>query len=256
MGMPRRYEGRVGLVTGAASGVGAATARRLAAEGAAVHLVDLSEDALDAVVGDLTRAGQVATSSIADVSDRAQVEAAVDACVSAHGRLDAVANNAGIYIGNALDAVTPEEWDRVMAVNLTGTFLVAQAAAPPMGEGGGGAITNVASVYGQIGDTFDPMASYAASKAGVAACTRQLAVELAPLGIRVNAICPGMVDTAMNADWKADADAWQGFIETKIPAGRVATADEAAALHAFLGSDEASYVTAALVHLDGGWSAT
>jgi 3-oxoacyl-[acyl-carrier protein] reductase len=255
MAMPRRYEGRVGLVTGAASGVGAATARRLAAEGAAVHLVDVDAGGLERVVKELSAAGAAAASSVADVADPAQVDAAVEACLATHGRIDAVAHNAGVYFGSALAEHDLAEWDRAIAINLQGTFLVAQAAARRMVGTGGGAITNVSSVYGQIGDSFDPMASYAASKAGVAALTRQLAVELGPMGVRVNAICPGMIDTPMNAEWRADADAWDGFIRTRIPAGRVATADEAAALHAFLCSGEASYVTGALVFMDGGWSA-
>jgi 3-oxoacyl-[acyl-carrier protein] reductase len=192
---------------------------------------------------------------VADVSDPAQVEAAIEDCVRAHGGVDAVANNAGVYIGSPLTEHDTGDWERAVAVNLRGTFLVAQAAGRRMAAAGGGAITNVASVYGQIGDSFDPMPSYAASKAGVAALTRQLAVELGPRRIRVNAICPGMIDTPMNAEWKADSQAWEDFIATKIPARRVATADEAAALHAYLGSDEASYVTGALIFMDGGWSA-
>jgi NAD(P)-dependent dehydrogenase (short-subunit alcohol dehydrogenase family) len=249
--VPRRHEGKIALTTGAASGVGAATARRLAAEGAAVHLVDVDADGLERAAAEL----RAATVSVADVSDPSQVEAAVEECIEAHGRLDAVANNAGIYVGSALAGHDLADWERAVAVNVQGTFLVAQAAARHMRGTGGGAITNVSSVYGQIGDTFDPMASYAASKAGVAALTRQLAVELGPMDIRVNAICPGMIDTPMNAEWKADAQAWDEFIRAKIPARRVATADEAAALHAFLLSDEASYMTGALVFMDGGWSA-
>jgi NAD(P)-dependent dehydrogenase (short-subunit alcohol dehydrogenase family) len=253
---PRRYKDRVSLITGASSGLGEATVWRLTEEGARAHLIDINADQLEVTAAALSEEGREVTTSVCDVSDPKQVRAAIDECLDAHGALHSVANNAGVYIGNPFNQVSAEEWDSVMTVNLEGTFLVSQAAAKRMtATDGGCAITNVASVYGQIGDTFDPMASYAASKAGVASLTRQLAVEYGPLGIRVNAICPGMIETPMNDEWKEDPRAWNAFIEQKVPANRAATATEVAALHAFLGCDEASYVTAALVYIDGGWSA-
>jgi NAD(P)-dependent dehydrogenase (short-subunit alcohol dehydrogenase family) len=255
MRIPRRFEGRVALVTGAGGGQGAATARRLAAEGAALHLLDLTEEPLAGVAGGIARDGGVATFSVADVASPEAVERAVAECADAHGRLDAVVNNAGVYTSTPITEITVEEWDRVFAVNLDGAFRVVQRCVPLLAEDGGGAITNTTSVYGLIGDTWDTLAPYAASKAGLATLTRQLAIELAPLGIRANAVCPGMVDTPMNDVWKADGSMWDRFLETKIPMRRAASAEELAAVHAFLLSGEASYVTGALLHADGGWLA-
>jgi NAD(P)-dependent dehydrogenase (short-subunit alcohol dehydrogenase family) len=219
------------VVTGGASGIGAATVERLRREGAAVTVLDLQPCAGGIVV---------------DVRDRAAVEAAF---ASLDG-VDAVINNAGVSERTAALDISDEQWERVLAVNLRGVFNVARAAARRMLAERGGAIVNTASTNGYVGHPF--YADYNASKAGVIELTRTLALEWAPT-VRVNAVCPGYVLTPMQrAEYSAEMLA---AVDAKIPLGRHAAPEEIAAMFAFLASDDATYITGAVLTVDGGETA-
>ena len=232
---------QVAIVTGAARGIGHATAREFLARGWAVALLDVLPAALeDPQVLCLT----------CDVSDPASVAAAVAAVHARFGRIDALVNNAGIAIFKPLLETTLEDWNAVMAVNLTGPFLMAQAVAPLMVDGG--AMVNITSISGLRASTL--RVAYGTSKAGLAHLTKQLAAELAPLGIRVNAVAPGPVDTAMaqavhTPEIRAD-------YHDAIPLNRYGTESELARVIVFLCSDQASYVTGQVIAVDGGFEST
>ena len=237
---------RVALVTGAASGIGRACVQRLVAGGTAVAAVDLDAGAM----ADLD-----VLALAADVTDDDAVQAAVARAEAELGPLDAVVNVAGIT-GSA-DAtachVTPvHEWRRVIDVNLTGPFLVCRAALGGMLERGAGSIVNVASAAGLI--AFPGRCAYTASKGGVVAFTRSLAADYAALGIRANAVCPGMVDTPMT-HWRLEQPELRAAVLAKIPAGRVATADEIAEAVVLLTGDGLAYMNGAMLVIDGGWTA-
>jgi NAD(P)-dependent dehydrogenase (short-subunit alcohol dehydrogenase family) len=237
---------RVALVTGAASGIGRACVQRLVAGGTAVAAVDLDAEPM----GDL---GALALA--ADVTDEEAVREAVTRAEAELGPLDAVVNVAGIT-GSADAAechVTPvHEWRRVLDVNLTGPFLVCRAALGGMLERGAGSIVNVASAAGLI--AFPGRCAYSASKGGVVQLTRSLAADYANRGIRANAVCPGMVDTPMTR-WRLEQPELRTAVLAKIPAGRVATADEVAEAVVLLAGDGLPYMNGAMLVLDGGWTA-
>jgi NAD(P)-dependent dehydrogenase (short-subunit alcohol dehydrogenase family) len=230
----RRLEGRVAIVTGGLSGIGAAIVARLGEEGAVV------------VAADITAAGD----DRLDVSDGASCAALVAAAVAAHGRLDCLVNCAGIAADTPFLDTTQEAFDRIIAVNLRGTFLIGQAAARAMGAGG--SIVNLASVSGLRGNTG--RAAYGASKGGVITLTQVMACELAELGIRVNAIAPGPIETPMVAVLH-DAEARAAFGRF-VPMRRYGTPAEVAAAAAYLCSDDAGYVTGQVLAVDGGFLAS
>lgn len=232
------------LVTGGASGIGAATAARFLEEGAAVCILDRDAEGLERVAGELPGlAGTVR----ADVTDQQQVGVALNEAVDTMAGVDVLINNAGISIRHDFLEITAEEWNRVIGVNLTGVFYVAQATAQHMVDHGGGVILNMASTNGITGYPF--YADYNASKAGVIALTRSMALELAP-GVRVNAVAPGFVLTPMQrAEY---TDEMLADFTRKVPLGRCAAPEEVAALFAFLASDEAGYITGHVYTIDGG----
>jgi NAD(P)-dependent dehydrogenase (short-subunit alcohol dehydrogenase family) len=236
--------GRRVVISGGASGIGLATAERFVAEGSRVVVLDRDEARFDAVRAELPGlAGIVA----ADVADRASVDAAFVEVDRLLGGVDVVVANAGISIRHRFLDITPDEWRRVMAVNLDGVFHVAQEGARRMAAAGSGAILMTASTNGVVGHPF--YADYNASKAGVILLARSMALELAP-AIRVNAICPGYVMTPMQqAEYTPEMLA---ATDAKIPLGRHARPAEIAGLFAFLASDEGAYVTGAALPLDGG----
>lgn len=237
------------MVTGAARGIGAAIAKRLASEGAVVTLTDIdagrgAETA--AMIGGGAYFGQV------DASDAAAVAASIDALVERAGRIDILVNNAGIPGGAQFADVSTDYWDRILRVNLDSVFFGCRAAIPHMQRQGGGAIINMGSISGLGGDHMN--SAYNAAKAGVVNFTRSIAMDHAVDGIRINAICPGPVVTEINAlpmGMPHVVDAWL----KAIPIGRFAQPEEIAALAAFLASDDASFIVGAAIPVDGGLTA-
>ncbi|MBF6601015.1 MAG: glucose 1-dehydrogenase [Dehalococcoidia bacterium] len=243
-------EGKVAIVTGAGQGIGAAIAMRFAREGAGV-VIDYvgSADDADAIVARLAGEGHRAVALPGDVSKRADVEALVAETVRRFGRVDVLVNNAGITAGADFLEMTDEDWDRVLDVDLRGTFLCTQIAARVMKEHGGGSVVNISSVHEDL--PFPGFAQYCAAKGGMRMLMRALSLELAPYRIRVNNIAPGAIATARNVA-RLDDPAKQELLARVIPAGRMGTPDEVANVAVFLASDRASYVTGSTYYVDGG----
>ena len=243
-----RLGDKVALVTGAAGGIGAATARRFAREGAHVAVNDARAEGLDAVAGEIRAAGVKALVLPGDVTKKAECDRMVQEVTRAFGRLDILINNAGINRDAMAAKMTEEQWDAVLSVNLKGTFLCAQAALPGMRERAWGRVVNTSSIgsLGNIGQS-----NYAASKAGVIGLTKTLALEYAKYGVTVNAVAPGPVMTAMLA---GVPDAIRERIIAQVPVGRIGSPDEIASVHVFLASDEAAFITGQVIFADGGMS--
>jgi 3-oxoacyl-[acyl-carrier protein] reductase len=243
-----RLEGRVALVTGASRGIGRAIAEALAEAGATVVLGARDADRLAECVRGIEERGGRAEAVALDVADKPSVEAALSGLLSRHGRLDVLVNNAGITRDNLLLRMKVEEWDAVLATNLTGAFLCTQLALRPMLKQKGGRIVNVTSVVGLTGNAGQ--ANYAASKAGLVGFTKAVAREVASRGITVNAVAPGFIETDMTA---AMTDKAREAVVSAIPLGRVGQARDVAAAVAFLASDDAAYVTGQVLAVDGGF---
>jgi meso-butanediol dehydrogenase / (S,S)-butanediol dehydrogenase / diacetyl reductase len=238
-----RFAGKVLLVTGGGSGLGAATAARFAAEGGAVAVADLDGAAARGVAASLPSAAGL----VCDVSDEASVGAAVAAVWDTFGRLDCVFNSAGFVRFTPIEELSLDEWNRMLAVHLTGTFLVCRAVLPRLRSSGGGAIVNMASASALLARPH--LGAYAAAKGGVIAFSRQLALDAHAYGVRVNTVAPGSVDTPLLSGVYEP-----GAVPNAIQP-RVAAPDEIAATVCFLLSEEASFMTAALVVADGGATA-
>lgn len=246
-----RFVGKIVLITGAASGIGLAVAHAFAAEGARVVLADRDAGGAKAGTDAIRAAGGIASSVSVDVSDFAACEAMVAQAVECFGGLHIAFNNAGIpsAIGGAFEDVAVADWDRLIATNLSAIFYSMKAEIPALRASGGTAIVNTASVASLV--AAPGMPAYVASKHGVAGLTKAAALDLIGHGIRVNAICPGFVDTPMLAGAMASAEA-RAQIEAATPIGRVASAAEVARTVLFLASDDASYMVGALLSVDGG----
>jgi len=247
--MTQRFDGRVAVVTGAGRGIGQAVAERLAADGAAVAVVDLDEAAARGVADGIMAAGDRAIAIRCDVTAPDAVRAMAAATAEAFGGIDILVNNAGILRSTRVVDISPDEWHLVVNANLTSTFLCSQAVQPFMVTAGRGAICNLASMAGRATSTLGG-AHYTTAKAGVLGLTRHLAREWAPHRICVNAISPGIVDTPMVRASKDEAGLQA--VRDSIPFKRFADPAELAALIAFLVSDEASYITGANVDIHGG----
>ena len=249
-----RLQDKVALITGGGSGIGRATALRFAREGACVVISDLDEAGVDETARMIAAAGGQALAVAGNVASRADAQKMVEAATSHYGRLDVLINNAGItrdaltvrVKDDDVKMMSDEQWDAVLSVNLKGTWLMSQLAAVPMIKQKSGRIVNTASVgaQGNIGQ-----ANYSASKAGVIGLTKTLALEWARFNIAVNCVAPGGVKTRMTA---AIPDNIMAQLIERIPLRRMADPDEIAAVHAFLASDEASYITGQVIWADGG----
>ncbi|UCG26272.1 MAG: 3-oxoacyl-ACP reductase FabG [Chloroflexota bacterium] len=250
-------EDKVALITGGGSGIGRATAVRFAGEGARIVICDVDEEGLDETYRQVAELRTDVVQIVGSVTDRDSVQSMVDAAISQYGRLDILVNNAGItrdgltvrYKDDEMTLMPDERWDAVLEVNLKGTWLCSQIAGAQMIRQKSGRIVNTASVaaLGNIGQ-----ANYAASKAGVIGLTKTLALEWARFSIAVNCVAPGAVSTRMTATIPDRIMA--GLIQA-IPYRRLAEPEEIAAVHAFLASDEASYITGQVIFIDGGLTA-
>ncbi len=248
-----RLEGKVAIITGAASGMGAATARRFGREGAKVVIADMLEDEGRAVALQIVTANGAAEFLRLDVTDEANWKAVVDATVAKFGRLDILVNNAGIS-GSAVDDVLDTAmWDRLMQVNGRGTFLGVKFAVPAMRAGGGGSIVNLSSISGVVGQNRIHV-GYNASKGAVRTLTKSAAVQFGADKIRVNSIHPGLMPPMRTSGATADPTFRAKMLQA-VPLGRAGEADEVANAILFLASDEASYITGAELYVDGGYLA-
>ncbi|WP_250455487.1 beta-ketoacyl-ACP reductase [Caballeronia sp. ATUFL_M2_KS44] len=242
-----RLKGKVAIITGAAQGIGAATALKFAREGAIVAACDLNHDALTRVADACREAGGEANAFCIDMSDRAGVDEMVATVRERHGRIDVLVNNAGITRDARLQKMTIEQFDAVIDVNLRAVFHATQAVADHMVAQGSGVILNASSVvgiYGNFGQT-----NYAAAKFGVIGFTKTWSRELGPKGVRVNAVAPGFVDTPILATIPEDVLA---KMRAQVPLGRLGKPEEIANIYAFLASDEASYINGAVIEASGG----
>ena len=248
------FAGQVALVTGASSGMGLATARAFADAGASVVLADIDEDGLRSATDGLTAGGSQALGVVCDVSDEDQVAALADRTVAAYGRLDMAFNNAGIMIQSSDAADEPaDNFDRVDAINLRGVWACMKHELRQMREQGSGAIVNCSSLGGLVG--LPGRASYHASKHGVIGLTRSAALEYAPRGVRINAVCPGTIDTPMVDDMLAKGELDLAEALSNQPIGRLGAADEIAAAVLWLCSPGASFVVGVALPVDGGYTA-
>ncbi|HEY5659017.1 MAG TPA: SDR family NAD(P)-dependent oxidoreductase [Myxococcota bacterium] len=253
-----RLRDRIAIVTGGASGIGLACARRMLEEGAAVVFCDVVREAGERAVADLAADGLARVTFVeADASASGDVQRVVGAALAAHGRVDVLFNNAGYFEAGEVHQIREDEWERTMAVNLRSVFLFSKYVVPGMLERGAGSIINNASVAALVGDRN--AAAYCASKGGIGLLTRAMALDYSKRGIRVNAICCGEIATPLfereAAYYGMSPAEFDQLLSDQHPIGRIGRAEEVAAVVAFLASDDASIVTGALIPVDGGYSA-
>jgi len=264
-----RLEGKVALISGAARGIGAETARKMASAGAAVVIGDLLADRAQEIAQQISKAGGKAMALSLDVTMEAAWAAAVTAATNAFGKLDILVNNAGVFLGKDLMEATLEDWNRLVAINMTGVWLGTKVCAPALAESGkasphGSAIVNLASIAGIVGSQLDPL--YSMTKGGVTLFTKSTALSFGRKGwrIRVNSIHPGVIETDMGAQTFAsrarqsgsnDVEAARGVALKQHPIGRLGVAEDIALGIVFLASDEAGFMTGSGMVVDGGLTA-
>lgn len=247
--MMQRFSGRTALVTGAGQGIGLAIAERFAAEGAHVVLADIQEPLLVEAEERLKSSGYSVTRRRLDVSQPDQVDQVVESIAQERGAIDILANNAGIAWEEPFLEIKDDNWRKMLDVNLNGMFYVAQRTARHMKEQGGGVIINMASTNGLVGEA--KYAHYNASKGGIVLLTRTMALELGPAGIRVNAVCPGYIQTPMS-EAIDDPEFVSGYVKQHIPLGRVGKPQDVSGVFAFLASDDAAFIHGECIVVDGG----
>ena len=251
-----KLQDRVAVITGAGSGIGQAMALLFAKEGARVLAADVNGAAAEATAQAVTDVGGSATAFTVDVIDPQPVQAMIEQARSTYGRINILCNNAGIGSTTDVVACEPDEWDRVMTVNVKSVYLGCKYAIPHMIEQGGGVIINTASVAGMVG--IVKRAAYCASKGAVIALTRQVAIEYVKQNIRVNCLCPGTVDSPWVERLLQQTDdrvAARQALEARQPMGRLGTPQEVAAAALYLASDDAAFITGTGLVIDGGWTA-
>jgi len=248
-------KGKVAIITGARRGMGKSHAITLAKAGIKVVVADISQEDCQKVVDEMKKQGGQGLAVKCDVTKKEGVDKMVEMAVKKWGRVDILVNNAGICQFKPFLELTEEDWDRTLDINLKGYFLCAQACVKEMIKQKSGVIVNIASIaMGQVGVGFLNLAHYCASKGGIVAMTEAMALELAPYGIRVNAISPGAIETPMIDPLKVDPKMMEGTL-AQIPMHRVGKPEEVSNLVLFLASDESSYMTGSTVVIDGGWLA-
>jgi meso-butanediol dehydrogenase / (S,S)-butanediol dehydrogenase / diacetyl reductase len=253
----QRLSGKVAFITGGGTGIGRACALVFAKEGAKVAVVGRTKGPLEGVAREIAASGGDSFAAACDVTDRASVEQALAAAAKHFGRLDTIVNNAGAVTVATAEETSDEDWHRLLDVNLTGSFLVSRAALPLLRKSGGGTITNIGSVLGLV--ARKQRAAYCAAKAGVIGLTRAMAVDYAHENVRVNCVCPAIVETELGLASMAkapDPAAERKRRSAEIPLGRLGKPEEVALMALYLASDESAWVTGAILPLDGGTSAS
>ena len=248
-----RFEGKVVVVTGGGGGIGGATSRRFAAEGARVAVFDLNLDAAKKVAADIAAAGGVAEAFACDIAKRADVDAAVAAVEARLGPIDVLVNNAGWDVFRPFVKTEPAQWEKLIAINLTGALHMHHAVLPGMAARKAGRIVNIASDAARVGSSGE--AVYAACKGGLVAFSKTIAREHARHGVTVNVVCPGPTDTALFAEYKEGAGNPEKLVEAftrSIPLGRIGQPDDLPGAILFFASDDAAYVTGQVLSVSGG----
>ena len=245
-----RLKGKVAIVTGSRRGIGRAIALEMAKEGAKVVVSDIELKECEAVCDEIRKLGSDAIAVKCDVTKKDEVDAMMERVIQKFGRIDIMVNNAGVYVAKPLDQTTEQDWDFVVDINLKGVFLCSSAAAKHMMKQKRGKIISTASIAGKVG--FADSSAYCASKGGIISLTRELAMELAPHHINVNAVAPGVIDTNMTKGFMEDEKAKQGLL-MGIPLGRIGKPEDIAKAVVFLASEDSDYVTGHTLVVDGGW---
>lgn len=241
---------KVAIITGAASGIGASTAKLFAVNGAKVVIADIRKDAALDVANQIQSSGGDAYSIEVDVSNETQVKEMVQETVERFGALHILFNNAGIASAGSVESLSLVDWNRVLAVNLTGTFLCSKYSIPAIKNSGGGAIVTMSSSAGIAAEKN--IAAYSASKGGIIMLSRQMALDYARDGIRINCVCPGWIDTPFNDPFIESPEIHQTTIDTLVPLGRQGVPDDVANAVLYLVSDDSRYVTGTVLTIDGG----
>ncbi|MEK7078264.1 MAG: SDR family NAD(P)-dependent oxidoreductase [Patescibacteria group bacterium] len=248
---------KIALVTGARRGMGKADSLALAHQGAKVVVTDIDQSECQLVVDEIIKNGGEAVAFKMDVSNKAEVNQVFDATIKQFGRLDILVNNAGIYSPKPALELSEDEWDKTININLKGQFLCAQRAANEMAKNKWGRIINIASIAsGQVGVGIAGGVHYTATKGGIIGMSETMAVEWAPLGITVNVVGPGAIDTPMSRNSRMSKEVMDQFLAQNVPLKRIGRPEEVAAVVVFLASEEASYITGATFFVDGGWLAS